>query len=303
MGDYPGLGSAGFPVIGMVTDDKDRIIVAQGLRNTVTNEWEFVTARVLETGLYDSTFNSAGTSGPYSGQARLRISAPGAGVDRATGVTIQADGKIVVGGRSGNPGNYDFAVARYRPDGTIDTSFAGVGYTRFPMSTGNDFGRKVKTFKDRIYIAGTACEAAPVGTAANCQLGIARLKDDGALDAGFGIGGKVVYPINDGTNKFNGSTFDIAIDRKGRPVVVGGLVITPGMPGTNAWLARFDRSGNPDASFGISGFKVFDYGYSDNTANAIALDLKFGLHVSGSTSKQISPTDSFNIMTVGRHDE
>ncbi len=303
MGDYPGLGNAGFPVIGITTDDKDRIIIAQGLRNATTNDWEFVTSRILETGSYDTSFNTFGTSGPYSGHARLRISPPGAGIDRATGVTIQYDGKIVVGGRSGKAGDYDFAVARYMPDGTIDTTFAGVGYTRFPMNTGNDFGRKIKTYKDRIYIAGTACEAVPSGTTANCELGLARLKADGALDAGFGSGGKVVYPINDGVDKFRGSTFDLAIDYKGRAVVAGSLIVKAGNPESNAWLARFDIKGNPDASFGIGGFKVFNYGYSVNSASAIALDKSYGLHVAGTTAKQISATEFYNIMAVGRHDQ
>ena len=37
---------------------------------------------------------------------------------------MQADGKIVVAGDSDNGDNYDFALARYNSDGTLDTTFA-----------------------------------------------------------------------------------------------------------------------------------------------------------------------------------
>src|SRR5437867_3015943 len=43
--------------------------------------------------------------------------------DEAQGVALQADGKIVVVGTSGN----DFAIARYNADGTLDTTFGSGG--------------------------------------------------------------------------------------------------------------------------------------------------------------------------------
>ena len=47
------------------------------------------------------------------------------------GVALQSDGKIVVVGRTGfgSPfgDSFDFAVARYNPNGTLDTSFSGDG--------------------------------------------------------------------------------------------------------------------------------------------------------------------------------
>ena len=46
----------------------------------------------------------------------------------AGGVAIQDDGKIVVvGGTSGEGQSYDFALARYNPNGSLDTSFSGDG--------------------------------------------------------------------------------------------------------------------------------------------------------------------------------
>ncbi len=49
--------------------------------------------------------------------------------DGATSLVLQTDGKIVVGGYTGNLLNPDFALARYNADGTIDTAFGANGKT------------------------------------------------------------------------------------------------------------------------------------------------------------------------------
>ncbi|HZQ64086.1 MAG TPA: delta-60 repeat domain-containing protein [Gaiellaceae bacterium] len=46
-------------------------------------------------------------------------------VDLATGVALQPDGKIVVVGYTNAGADDDFAVARYRTDGSLDPSFDG----------------------------------------------------------------------------------------------------------------------------------------------------------------------------------
>ena len=50
-----------------------------------------------------------------------------AAFDSAFAVAIQADGKIVVAGYSWNGSEFDFALARYNADGSLDTSFDGDG--------------------------------------------------------------------------------------------------------------------------------------------------------------------------------
>ncbi len=49
-------------------------------------------------------------------------------VNTASAMAIQADGKIVVVGDAtlGTPA-WDFAVVRYNPDGSLDSSFGGTG--------------------------------------------------------------------------------------------------------------------------------------------------------------------------------
>lgn len=51
--------------------------------------------------------------------------------DRATDVVVQPDGQLLVGGNAVRPFGYgddvDFALVRYRPDGTLDETFSGDG--------------------------------------------------------------------------------------------------------------------------------------------------------------------------------
>ncbi|HEX3327573.1 MAG TPA: hypothetical protein VHV50_11305, partial [Actinomycetota bacterium] len=45
----------------------------------------------------------------------------------AMGAALQPDGRIVVVGRAQAGGNYDFGLARYNPNGTLDPTFSGDG--------------------------------------------------------------------------------------------------------------------------------------------------------------------------------
>ena len=80
---------------------------------------DFALARYNPNGSLDTSF---------SGDGKQTTDFAGSD-DEATGVALQSDGKVVVVGRTGfgSPfGNsFDFAVARYNPNGSLDTSFSG----------------------------------------------------------------------------------------------------------------------------------------------------------------------------------
>ena len=74
-------------------------------------------------------------------------------------MAIQANGKIVVAGRSNQGGStgYDFAMARYNPNGSLDQSFSGDGRktTAFANGTGTDSGSAVAIQSNgKIVVAG-----------------------------------------------------------------------------------------------------------------------------------------------------
>ncbi|MCX6197876.1 MAG: PKD domain-containing protein [Bacteroidetes bacterium] len=77
--------------------------------------------------------------------------------DVATSVKLQADGKIVVAGYTGTQFNYDFALARYYPNGTIDSSFGTNGKVIINIATFEDVANALSVQPDeKILVAGTA---------------------------------------------------------------------------------------------------------------------------------------------------
>src|SRR3954470_15949048 len=98
-------------------------------------------------------------------------------------VAVQSDGKIVVAGIFA-PANFDFAVARYIPNGTLDTTFnpnpPKPGTVTTDFGTIREYATSVTVQSDgKILVAGFY----------NPGLAIARYDQFGALDQGFGIGG------------------------------------------------------------------------------------------------------------------
>jgi uncharacterized delta-60 repeat protein len=82
--------------------------------------FDFVLARYNADGSLDATFDGDG-----------KVSTDLGAWDLADSVVIQTDGKIIAAGSAGTGGNppvaYDFALARYNPDGSLDSTFDGDG--------------------------------------------------------------------------------------------------------------------------------------------------------------------------------
>src|SRR5262249_47925604 len=143
------------------------------------------------------------------------------GNDQATALKIDSNGKLVVGGRAFNPGSgpstpstsFDFALARYNADGTLDATFGTGGKT-----TTDFFGNA-----DQVSAIGIASDGKIVaaGFATNCNVGsdfaLARYNTNGTLDSGFGTAGKVTTDFTGGEDRVPA----IAIQTDGKIVVAG----------------------------------------------------------------------------------
>jgi len=70
--------------------------------------------------------NADGTTDQAFGSAGLVQTAFSSGGDAARAVGIASDGKILVAGKA-KQGNSQFAVARYKGDGSLDASFGNGG--------------------------------------------------------------------------------------------------------------------------------------------------------------------------------
>jgi uncharacterized delta-60 repeat protein len=114
------------------------------------------------------------------------------GWDRAEGVAIDADGKIVVGGSDNFGGNDDFVVVRYDPtDGSLDPTFDGDGIATTPVGGSWDLGTDLAIQTDGKILLGGYYQ-----NAGNYDLAVVRFDDtDGSLDTSFDGDGIVVTPM------------------------------------------------------------------------------------------------------------
>ncbi|KJY31239.1 DUF11 domain-containing protein [Streptomyces katrae] len=183
-------------------------------------------------------------------------------------VTLQSDNKIVIAGRAGYnyPSNdSDFALARYNPNGSLDTTFDGDGRVTTAFA-GPDVANGVKIQPDgKIVTAGSS----------GFDFALARYNGaDGSLDTGFDGDGKVTTDF--GTNTLDGAA-DLALQTDGR-------IVAAGISEADFGVARYNTNGSLDTGFGTGGKVHTDvsFGYFD-TANAVALQSDGKIVVSGNT--------------------
>ena len=133
--------------------------------------------------------------------------------DFANGVALTGDGHILVAGHTLGPGlNLDFALARYTAEGALDTTTFGTGGIVKTDFGGDDFAENLTVQPDgRIVVVGRDTSTTIL------DMAVVRYEDDGALDLGFGTGGKVTADFH-GKGEFGQ---DVAIQPDGKLVAAG----------------------------------------------------------------------------------
>lgn len=171
--------------------------------------------------------------------------------DAASSIAVQADGKLVVGGVSGEtgPGAGDamFALARYNADGTLDPTFDGDGRVVTNLTEWFDGVTYVAIQSDgKIVAVGLAGLSFPEQRF-DTQAAIARYDVDGSLDETFGDGGTVLVDLSDTAD---GATA-VAIQADGRIVASGISDYASSAP--SFAVLRFETGGSLDPTFGDDG--------------------------------------------------
>lgn len=211
---------------------------------------DFALVRLDRDGALDPTFGNAGKV----------ITDFGGNSDSATAIALQPDGKILVAGTSIVAGtSYDFAVARYNADGSLDTTFSGDGKLTTPVGTGVDFARAVVVQADgKIVLGGdTTLSSYPV----DIRFALVRYLPDGRLDTSFGGTGIVVTQARPSYSYITA----LALQQVGgeqRIVAVGG--------DGDFVLARYRANGQLDTTFGTNGLVTSVFQSTVGTARAIA---------------------------------
>jgi uncharacterized delta-60 repeat protein len=170
----------------------------------------------------------------------------------ADSVAIQADGKIVVAGRSWNGSTSGFALVRYNADGSLDTTFNGTGKVVTP---GGGAASVTIQSDGKIIAAGSS------GNGSNAAFTLVRYTPDGTLDTSFNGTGKVITSVG---NSGSGAS-DLAIQTDGKIVAAGYSLAAPdNWTSADFALVRYNADGSFDTSFGGTGKIVIpDSDYSD----------------------------------------
>jgi uncharacterized delta-60 repeat protein len=178
--------------------------------------------------------------------------------DKAAAVVVQPDGKILVAGSSSTTSVSDIAVARYHPNGSLDTSFDGDGKQTIDFGGAEWATSMVLQADGKIVLAGHTSASANGG-----DFAVARLNPNGSLDTTFSGDGKQTIDIGS-YDQANG----IAIQPDGKMVLAGYFFIS----GTTseAAVARLNANGTLDTTFSGDGKQQVNFG-GDDRATAVAL--------------------------------
>ena len=227
---------------------------SEGGMNMCAIKAEFRIALLLVVTLLLSVVSAqaGGNLDPAFGDRGMVVTDFGIDNDEAQALAVQADGRILLAGFSTGSVLKDVAVARYHPDGKLDTSFQSTGFTTFTVGSGNAVAQAIVVQEDgRIVIAGTADNGA---NAASSAVFLARLTENGAPDTSFGTDGKLVLPLAGKT----GVAYDLQLMLDGDILVAG---TADGGNGLQAMIARVNQDGKMDTAFGTDGVVLIDREY------------------------------------------
>jgi len=168
----PGQLDPGFGRDGKVTTDfaghaganaavvQDGRLVAAGF-GLAGSSVDFALARYRRDGTLDRTFGTGG---------KVTTDFAGSG-EQVTALVVQADGKLVAAGFTATDSGGDFALARYRRDGTLDPSFGTGGKVTTDFGRGEDRAEGLVAQDDRLVAAGST-----IGASAGQRFALARYR-------------------------------------------------------------------------------------------------------------------------------
>jgi uncharacterized delta-60 repeat protein len=228
----------------------------------------FVLARYEADGSPDPSFGSGGS---------VTTDFPGS-QEQAYALAMQPDGRLVAGGVASD----DFALARYHPDGSLDTTFDGDGRVTTDFFGDEDVVYEVRIQPDgKIVAAGTGSMVIPFQDIGDHEFALARYNADGTLDTDADADPAVHFD-------FDGWTRTDFSDPPGGPfqedrafamvLQPDGKIVAAGVGGTNMFgpgvflaLARYHPDGSLDASFGSDGRVLTDLHGGRSGARGLAL--------------------------------
>lgn len=228
------------------------IVLAGGTYQQNEDRVSFL-AKLDEHGQLDDSFGNAGVS----------INNLGTGSDdRYDRVAVQPDGKLLAG-------TQNYGVYRHLTNGSLDLGFG-------PGGGGRVWVRRSAAFGLASTSDGSAVFGGSLGLSISSQdFDIYKLTPSGDnLDENFGIRGVTSIAVTAG----NDSILDIAIDSKGRIVVLG---YASNGTSVKSAVARLYPDGTPDPDFGVNGVQIVDVPNRSTRLRKIELRPDGGILLSG----------------------
>jgi uncharacterized delta-60 repeat protein len=235
-------GSESYPSIEGIAVQPDRKIVV----TIHSPRGDLLLARYLPNGSLDQSFGNGGYAEPQLSYHAF-----------ARAVALQPDGKIIVAGVSQPDGDSilgEFMLARFNPDGSLDTTFGtnGIKNTVIPKSSGTYPDARANAVavlpSGQILAAGGAAYL-DGGDTHLSSFALVRYTPDGSLDPTFGDGG-IVQTAFIGQDTLAG----IAVQPDGKIVASGtGGLLGHGTDVETIALARYEPDGSLDSTFGTAG--------------------------------------------------
>ncbi|MGE9743212.1 delta-60 repeat domain-containing protein [Bdellovibrio bacteriovorus] len=213
---------------------------------TYVDDEDYSLARFNSNGTLDTTFNGTGTG---------RYDIDGAPYDAIHSISLQSDGKVLLGGAAESNDWGKAAFARLKPDGTPDSSFGSDGTTlTYPQIWEFASFRKTHFLADgKILAAGDV----------NGNFLLARFNANGSLDTTFASGaGFVLTSFAAGTTE---AVYSMLVQLDGKITLIGTY-------NNNIALAQYNEDGSLDAGFGTGGTVLLDLGSTDVAYDGRLLD-------------------------------
>jgi uncharacterized delta-60 repeat protein len=206
----------------------------------------FMLARYNPDGSLDGMFGTGGIV--------ITPVAPGDNRDVVTtnGLTMDEAGRFILSGQANmgaGAGGFNFALARYNPDGTLDGSFASGGIVTTEIAPGDNFDTASSVAIDpagKIVAGGVAESGGFV-----FDWALVRYHADGSLDSSFGQGGKVTTNVGPGNS--DDDQEELVIQSTGKILIGGSVAQTAVTVDSDFAIARYNADGTLDSSFGTGG--------------------------------------------------
>jgi uncharacterized delta-60 repeat protein len=209
---------------------------------------------------------------------------------------MQPDGKLIAAGETsgdksviGTPLGTDFALVRYNPNGSLDTTFGSGGKVTTDFLGADDIASSVAFLSSgKIVAAGTVSHLSR-----KSDIAAARYNSDGTLDSTFGAAGKALSDFAS-----DDAALAMVVQQDGK-LVTGGLT-RPFGGQSDFEVARFNADGSLDATFGTGGRISTDFLGHDDAAFAVGIQ-NDGKIVAAGAATTPSGTHTITDFAVARY--